>query len=155
MHVNSLYECNTTVCNAWKQSRKRSLNKFQHHGQRHNPAESSSQYNINTDPPPMSGRSFLSYSFSKLFSICVASVSWVLGANIWFTVTSSYSSSSEATVWELRKKRKCNPQVTVRSFFYFCKDVVQQAESICYGFMSSILLLFLEDNSKAFFVIYI
>lgn len=39
--------------------------------------------------PPISGRSFLSYSFSKLLSISVASVSWDLGASIWFTVTSS------------------------------------------------------------------
>ena len=53
---------------------------------------------------PMSGRSFLSYSFSKLFNICVASVSWALGASIWFTVTSSYS-SSYSIVWELQKSK--------------------------------------------------
>lgn len=79
------------------------LNGFQHHGQLNKAPKSPQWLHLENHSPPISGRSFLSYSFSKLFNICVVSVSWVLGANIWFTVTSSYS-SSEATVWELKKK---------------------------------------------------
>lgn len=89
---------------------------------------------IKTDLPPMSGRSFLSYSFSKLLSISVASVSCVLGASIWFTVTSSYSSSySIARELHRWNKIRCWNQPmhwAVRCRLRACKHHVRAADKL-------------------------